>query len=340
MVIDYYDGLEGYTTILDRGWVGSGTGTFTISAGNGYNGTACFRLSNTDGQAALTNVVSSAATRGYHVRVKLASLPSASKFLFGAFDGSTCHIGVFTNTSGQLSLSRGENLTAIAGPYVTEAMVGGTFYRMELVVTIANSGGTATLYVNGNSWLTFSGDTQNGATAFSNGVQLSSTSANAAQALNVDYDDLVITDGAGHPVDMHAPFMIPNANGDDSAFLGSDSNSTDNYLLVDDGATADDDTTYVEASTPGNRDLYNYGAVGVTGTVLAVTIATRARKNGVGVAEYKAAAKSGGTTTYASTIGLGDAYANNFQRMDTKPGGGSWTVSDLDSAQFGIEVVT
>ena len=55
--------------------------------------------------------------------------------------------------------------------------------------------------------------------------------------------------------DVRVAYLAPNGNGASSQFVGSDLNSVDNYLLVDE-VPANDDTDYVQSDVLNNIDTY------------------------------------------------------------------------------------
>jgi hypothetical protein len=160
------------------------------------------------------------------------------------------------------------------------------------------------------------------------------------------YDDFYVCDGTGAAPtntflgDVRVEALYPNGNGASSQWVGQDANSTDNYLLVDETAS-DDDTTYVESSTVGNKDTYAYGNLTpATGTVYAVQILPWAKKTDAGSRSIVTVARlSAGTEADSAAITLPSSYTYVAQDIrETKPGGGAWSITDVNDAQFGVKV--
>ena len=157
-------------------------------------------------------------------------------------------------------------------------------------------------------------------------------------------DDIYVCDDTGGTNndflgDIRVEALLPNGNGNSSQFDGSDGNTTDNYLLVDD-ATPNDDTDYVESPDSGDKDTYAYGNLASsTGSVYGVQICPYARKTESGIRNLKTVARLSGTETDGPERPVGDSYAYMPDIRETKPGGGAWSISDVNSAEFGQKVV-
>jgi hypothetical protein len=144
----------------------------------------------------------------------------------------------------------------------------------------------------------------------------------------------------GYFGDIKVPALVPNGNGNASQLLGSDGNSTDNYLHVDE-LSPDSDTTYVESSTVTNKDTYTYqDLTSASGTIYAVNVLPYARKTDAGARSIRTLARLSGTEVDNGTdLVLGSSYVYHDTMYEEKPGGGDWTVSDLNSTEFGVQVV-
>lgn len=159
-------------------------------------------------------------------------------------------------------------------------------------------------------------------------------------------DDLYICDASGAAPyntflnDPRVEVLYPTGNGASSQWVGQDADSVDNYLLVDE-TDSDDDTTYVESSTVGNKDTYAYGNLTpASGTVFAVQILPWAKKTDAGSRAIKTVARlAAGTEQDSAAISLPSTYTYVAQDIRTaKPGGGVWSVSDVNGAEFGYKV--
>jgi len=214
-----------------------------------------------------------------------------------------------------------------------------TFHYIEIKVKIDNTTGTIDCHLDGVSEISGTGlDTQNTGNATANQVRLG---VGAGATWDCAYDDYYIADGTGGQTflgDVRVEALFPNGNGNSSQFVGSDSNSTDNYLLVDE-TTPNGDTDYVESSTVGNKDTYTYTDLTPgSGTVYAVQPIPYARKSDAGTRSIVSVARLSGTEADSSAETLSTTYQYLPDIRETKPGGGSWTVADVNNSEFGPKV--
>jgi hypothetical protein len=156
------------------------------------------------------------------------------------------------------------------------------------------------------------------------------------------YDDLAINDTSGGADDSWCGdgriiALTPNANGDLSQLTGSDGNSTDNYLLVDD-VPSNGDTDYVEGSTVDQKDLYNLTACGLTGVIIKRVWAASRSRDTVAAGGLISLVVKTNSTEYAGTDrALATSYAEVLGDIHTvNPNtSGAWSTSDLDALQVG-----
>lgn len=222
---------------------------------------------------------------------------------------------------------------------------------VEFKVTFNDTTGAFELRVDGTSLSSQSSlDTKNTANATANGIRIGS---GADAALSIAIDDLVVLDTtdsgvSGNPCndflgDIRVECLFPNGNGNSSVLVGSDGNSTDNYLLVDDGAAgADDDSTYVESGTVGDKDTYTYTDLTPTsGTVYAIQTLPTARKTDAGTRTMVTVMRTSATEQDSSAFTLGTTFASiQSDIRHSKPGGAQPSISDINASEFGIKVAS
>lgn len=220
----------------------------------------------------------------------------------------------------------------------------GDWHYFEAKVKIDDTVGQIRVQVDGvaDSSFDFDGDTRNAGNATANIIGIKST--NATPASQFDFDDVYICDATGSAPtntflgDSRVEALFPNGNGNSSQLLGSDGNSTDNYLLVDD-TEPDDDTTYVESSTVTDKDTYAMtDCTPTTGTVYGVQPIPYAKKTDAGTRKICSVARLSGTEVDSADKVLTNIYKFYADVRETKPGGGAWSLSDVNSAEFGIKV--
>src|SRR5574337_15066 len=261
---------------------------------------------------------------------------SADPF-FGFLENGTVHIDLRTNGSGIFYVTR--NGTTLGTG--TTPLTSGVWYYVEMKAVIHDTAGSVELRLNGVTEISLSGiDTRNGANGVITQIKLGCF-GNAPQKY---FDDLYVCDTSGSVNndflgDVRIEALFPNGNGAKSNLVGSDSNSTDNYLLVDE-ATPNADTDYVESSTVGDKDTYTFTDLTSTaGTVRGIQLLPYARKTDAGTSSIKAVTRLSGTEEdAASDSPLSTSYVYYPDIRETKPGGGAWSISDINSAEFGVKV--
>lgn len=219
----------------------------------------------------------------------------------------------------------------------------GAWYLIEIYVNIADSG-NLNIKIDGtvDAGMTFAGDTKPGTATTVDNLMFVSTGTGYSFYI----DDLALNNVSGGvddswPGDGHIIKLTPNANGDSSTWVGSDANSTDNYLLVDDiPASA---TDYVEASSSGDTDLYNLSASGLSSvTIHRVWPEARAADTVAEGGQIYLPVKAGTTQADGTAVSLLTTYTKQILgdvRTVNPDDSAAWEVSDLDSLQAGVKVV-
>jgi hypothetical protein len=238
-------------------------------------------------------------------------------------------------SNGVLTVTRNGTVLATG----TTFLLANTWYYIEFKATINNSG-SFELRLNGVVEVSGSGvDTQSTANAYANRFYCEIAGVNDAY-----FDDLYILDSTGSTNnnflgDVRVEALFPNGNGNSSLLDGSDGNQTDNYLLVDE-TPPNSDTDYVESSDVGDKDTYTYSNLTTTaGTVYGVQIVSWSRKTDAGARSIRQIARvSGSEADSPSDIELSTSYRYFSEIRETKPGGGSWTISDVNGAEFGVKI--
>lgn len=226
----------------------------------------------------------------------------------------------------------------------TLELANNTWYLVEVHFKMADSG-IIQSKINGVLDINYSGDTTPGAETTFNRTCFGFLNA-SFRYTNTFVDDIAINDTSGATDnswcgDGRVIALTPNANGDSSQFVGSDTNSTDNYLLVDE-VPSDGDTSYVESATVGEKDLYNLTACGLTSVNIArVWIESRAKDTTTGDGTIKLLAKTESTEYESANIDLSTSYAaQKGTDYTVNPNtSAAWTTTQLDALQVGIKVV-
>jgi len=138
--------------------------------------------------------------------------------------------------------------------------------------------------------------------------------------------------------DISIDVLYPDGNGTTNDFTGSDADSTDNYLHVDD-ATPDDDSTYSESSTVTDVDLYDFDNSETPDTVLAVAVDCFCKMDDAGPKSGKIIAYINSSTYEGDTFSLTTGYVYETQLWELNPDdSAAWVAADIDGAEFGVKV--
>lgn len=162
---------------------------------------------------------------------------------------------------------------------------------------------------------------------------------------NAYIDDIAFNDTTGGVDDSwcgdgYIVLLKPNGNGTYSEFTGSDSNQTDNYLLVDD-IPSDSDTTYVDGASSGDKDTYTTESIDlINKTVTRVWIEGRGMNTLADGTGIKTVMKSGGTLYKSSNIPLLGSYGIfRSDEYTTDPDTAiEWTEAGINALEIGMEV--
>lgn len=284
---------------------------------------------------------------------RAASLPATPTNLdFVFFDGATAQVGWVVSSLGEIIVYRGATTAATelgrtaTGVIVAGGAAGtGADYKMiEVEVVFHASAGTVTVKVADTTVLTLTGqNTAPSGTAQANRFRLLMRGNLAARL-----DDLYINDDSGSAPEntffgesFVVESIIPNGNGNSSQWVGSDGNSTDNYLLVDD--TGNNDTDYVKSGTLNDLDTYAMSNLSnATGTIIGANHYFVARKDDVATRTIASAIRTN-STNYVSAnnktmVGTYAAFVENrLLNPDTSL---RFTVSEINALEVGQKVTT
>lgn len=213
----------------------------------------------------------------------------------------------------------------------------GEWHHIGLDVKIDSSSGWGKVYVDGVEQLSTSGNTGNAdIVKFRVGLEIVDWGG------YVHTDDVYLDDTTGEgsaavcPILRFYPLTM-DGNGNYAQWDGSDGNSTDNYLLVDE-RPPNDWTDYVQTTVTDEYDSY---------TMTGITLGTGQTVNAVIPTAY--AIRTGSTeqialgTRLSGTDSIGSDQTPELswiflsERQTTKPGGGSWSESDVNGAELVIK---
>ena len=309
-------------------------GEVTVSTSNPRSG--LYKIITENGQA-FTKVVTAGSE--FYIRFGFNTNEDGASKLVSWYKGTT-ELGSIRRVAATdlLTLYTGTNTLVATG---TISVPPYTWCLIEVHVKIADSGGVIELKINGSmdATGTFTGDTKPDTDTTIDKIYFSGAMQNW-------FDDIAINNTAGATDnswcgDGHVIALVPNANGDSSQLAGSDGNSADNYLLVDE-VPNDGDSTYVESSTPNEKDLYNLTASGLSNVnILRVWAEGRAKDTTTGAGTVKLVVKTESTEYDSDNIDLTTIYSQQIGTIHTvNPNtSAAWTPTQLDALQVGMKIV-
>ncbi len=251
--------------------------------------------------------------------------------IFAFYNTATIHVVLALNALGGLTVSNGSGtLLGTSAPAIISTNV---WHYIEFGVDISDTVGTVKVKVDGVSIFNLSGvDTRNGATTDVNIIGISGIGGSV-----VSDDDLYVVDSSTTLGERKIETLRTSA---DTATKNWTPNSgVINYDRVDE-TLVDGDTTYVQASVVGTRDLYAIGALSSTpATIDAINIISFAQKTDATSRSIYNSIQSNSVDDDGAMIALAASY-NKFERiLATDPsGGGAWTPTRVNALLIGPKV--
>jgi hypothetical protein len=346
MAVVEIDGFDYYTAAMAslRGW--STPTAMSVTTGR-FGVQQALRMNNPS-PIQTTKLIPAAAGTTWSVGFAFRTnntLGATARPLFAFEEGATRHVMIIPSTADDGSISAYRGTTLVTGSSTSTTapgvLVANTWHWIDLVVVIHDTAGSVLLKVDGVEVLNLTTqDTRNAGTGLVDRVSVFAPSATTASQTR-DYDDLIIRDDSTLVTDHRISTLYPSGNGNSSQFLGSDGNSTDNYLLVDE-ATHNSDTDYVESSTAGHIDLYAMEDLPTTAvSVLATAQRVVARKTDAGARTGRTVLRTGSTNYEGADIALTDSYAFHSMLRTVNPNtAAAWTNAGINGLETGVKVQT
>lgn len=336
MAIFFIEGFDHLSAAqLSRKWSVAQNGTVNT----GRFGGQCFK---TTGANDYVEKVAPSASQGWRLgfAFRLDTHNTSATVPFVALmDGGSAQVELCVDTGRRLQVTR--NGTAVGSPS-TGTINFGQWYYIEWFVVISNglTADQCNVYVDGTQYLALgSGDTQNTANATADRFRLQ----NFTGFHGVSFDDVFASlESSTLPTligDTRVVTLSPSGNGNSSQFVGSDGNSTDNYLLVDETGSIDD-ADYVQSSNVGDKDTYAMGNLTVTATAIhAVQLSLGATKDDAGARTARGLVRISGTDYESSDLTVSSSNTVLTPIWLTSPATSSaWTQSEVDGMEAGVKV--
>jgi hypothetical protein len=219
----------------------------------------------------------------------------------------------------------------------------GSFHLIEIHFKMDDSTGILEVKIDGLSAGSYSGDTKPDSNTTVGLLRFETNYSTNFYIDDLALNDTSNTDGLNDTSwcgDGKIELLIPNGNGSLNQWTGSDSNSTDNYALVDDIPPSSSD--YVQDSIPGNKDKYAItDFTGTNKTILRVWAEARAIDTVPESAQMKIGLRTNSVDYVSPAISLGTTYgAVKGTEYKLNPNdSAAWEDADLDSLELVLETV-
>lgn len=329
------DGLSGYKwtsgAARDTGRARTGAASLLVGTSSGTGGFPSYTLNVADRNA--TMIMGAGV---YFV----GNVVDYDIYNFAGSAGAT-HIAIRRKTTGAVEIVQGSTGTvATTGPNV---MLAGNWYHLEAKVLVADGGGTVDVRVNGVSVVTFSGDTRNGG-ADANVYSVSLSAGSGAPDRQASVDDFFLLNGAGSYNnnligDCKVITLYPNGNGNYSQGVGSDADSVNNYLLVDENGVPNT-SDYIDLANTGDKDSYAFDNL-PAGTIYGIAQRAYASKTDAGSRTMRNFQRIGGVDYPSATdqgLSVTPTYLGLSDIVEKSPAtSAAWTVTEINGTEFGVE---
>lgn len=265
-------------------------------------------------------------TNSWGYSPEIAIMDSGSNQIFFGIDGA-----------GKIYVYRGG--TCLARSSV--CLAANSWYFFEIKAKIDSSAGEIEIRINGETVVSYSGNTQSTGNAYANQISLTGNRSNNL------FDDLYVCDDSGSENndflgDHKILAFLPNDSGYSTQWTPS---YGANYQMVDDPKTSapcpDGETTYNYSASPSYTDSFNYQNMPEAGIVAGVQVSCNAKKDDGDVRSLIFFVRISGVNYYSSVKTLTTDYKYYYHCWDVNPATSiSWTTDDINNAEFGYELVS
>lgn len=346
MALIFCDSFDHYTTVTQK-WVNSSsvvTPTIGAVGKNSTNGlTHSYSSSSNAFLRVRRDLPSTYNTLIMGTAFKCTNLDDDTNWgrdcIQAAINGSF-QFSVTSNAAGQLEFRRGNwngSIMQTSGALITPNI----WYWLEVKVYIHDTAGTYEVKLNNTTVLSGTNvDTKASASAGANQVWLSGFAYNRYTY----WDDLYVCDTTGDFANdfltdgARVVSLLPSGAGNYSNWTPS---AGSNYECVDE-VPPNGDTDYVSAATSGIKDSYAFGDLPISqGYVLGVQYSVFGKKTAGGVEQFKPLFRPASTDYEGTLTALTDSYAYHTVTQNENPEtAAQWTISEVNSAEFGIKSET
>lgn len=348
MTILWTEGFDPYTTATDASF-GAGArwtrtaGSQSLTTGR-FGGQALRCTSGGSGSGATFGRSFGSRTDvcvGLAVRVHTASTGLNSKQIQLKGGAGSWQLGIRVNPDGSIDICRQTGAGSSGETILCSSAVGlfsvGVWKYLEWAATISDTVGYVEAWVEGVSVCSASGVDTNASTGVV--ASLSLTEDGNFPSPKLDYDDVYVVDNLIPLGPCRVETIRPSADTAQKDFTPSTGST--NYNLLN--STLLQGTTYVEDGTTTELDLYDFSDItGTPAIVHSVSLNTVAQKTDVNARtiNYSIDLGSGVSDGSAYFLGTGIALLPEIRLLETKPGGGSWSYTDVNALKAGPRIAS
>jgi hypothetical protein len=325
------DGMESNAFLYGR----AGCGSYTQQTG-GPRGLAYHHAIYASYSTWIPGITANPLYIGYDVKIDAATSGYDGGALPGNL-GSRCVVDLSNYAMSLQAMSDGSIKVyrgAVNGTLLNQTSTGvftfGRWVRVEVYLDATDSG-RVVVKLDGTQVIDFSGDLYTGVAPTS--WRWMGSNTQDTRLANVSVNDTTGSTFNAWPGFLSIPELLPNANGNTNQGAGSDGNSTDNYLLVDEHPTMDTGD-YIDVGYA-NSDWYGFTNPVLSGSILGVQTHMTGASNAsnsmsfytrVGGSNYKIGANQELAGTATGYVRLSETNPNTSA---------AWTSADIDAAEFG-----
>ncbi len=276
---------------------------------------------------------------GFHFRTSDFSQDDTEPIIAWLRNDGAYQITLRANTGGNLRFFRGNTVFLLAGSAV---LSNNTWYYLEVKYYIADQilANSFQLRVDGVLDINLATNTDTAAASTTNTELLRWEGADGTNRY-IDNIYLITLDGTRNRDFLGKCFVETLYPTGDSLvnFVGSDGDSTNNYLHVDE-TNPDNDTTFVQTSGA-NVDRYKFPAPsGAVNTIVGIQLTCKARKTTTSHGEWNNIAHISGIEYVQATHSLHTSYDYFFDIFEVNPNtNGTWLTTDIPQNSFGVKYI-
>ncbi len=341
MTLRLIEGFDGLTDLTDKYSV---TSNWTVSATQKRTGTQSMRCGGSTTDYAWVPIPGATPSNEIYIgfAFRLSVIPALSNYAIVRFYGGGIVGAHFSLKSDGAIQIAGSAVQIDSGANVLEV---DTWYYIEIKMIKSNSSsaGDVIVMVDGDEWINCGTglDFLSGSNNWTDCIMFRGYSGSIRY-----FDDIYICDETGSAPtntflgEIKVAVLSPDGNGNQNNFVGSDADSTDNYLHVDD-TTDDDDSSYVESATVSDLDLYTFENMPeASDSILGVQVSSYVKKDAVGRRLGRHVTRVNGSNYEGASFGANSTdylFADTIWELNPDDAA-AWVDADINAAEFGLKV--